>query len=131
MTEPNFIYNYERFESGEDALEAFHNTPNIDYKHGIRFLDWLVWKIAKPIESTPSWHKTIWERAKVKYNKLRELKNIDVALDKNFNDGKDLFDLWMKWEVYNQKTGKVVEDKRWIVDWLFDPINIDLRHEIY
>lgn len=131
MIEPEFIYNYERFDNAEEALKTFHNMPNIGYKHGIKFLDWLVWKITKPIESTPQWHKTIWESAMSSYNKAHSLENRDAILRLNCNDGKDVFDLWMKWEVNNPNTGSVVEDKRWIVDWLFDPINDDLKHEIY
>lgn len=135
MTEPEFIYNYERFDNGEEALDAFHNTPNIDYKHGIRFLDWLVWKITKPTRLTPRWHKNIWEtileRAMSSCNETHSLENRDAILRLNCNDGKDVFDLWMKWEINNPNTGSVVEDKRWIVDWFFDPINDDLKHEIY
>lgn len=124
MIEPDFIYNYERFDSGEEALEAFHNTPNIDYKNGIKFLDWLVWKITKPIESSPSWHKTIWERALLKFHALRKIENRDAF---RWNSGKEVFDTWMKYEVMNPNTGNVVENKRWIVDWFFDPINADLH----
>ena len=127
---PKYIHNYDRFDSADEAMEAYKNMPNIGYKDGIRFLDWLAWKIDNPdlmpVEA-PRWHKTIWERALKKYGQLRTLKNIDAFQWTCNLTGKMIYDLWMKYEV-NNPPGSSMAGKRWIVDWLYDKICPDLKY---
>ena len=127
---PKYIHNYDRFDSATEAMEAYRNLPNIEYKNGIKFLDWLAWKIDNPdmmsIEA-PRWHKTIWDRALKKFRELRTVKNIDAFQWTADLTGKMIYDLWMKFEV-NNPPGSSMAGKRWIVDWLYDEICPDLKH---
>lgn len=127
---PKYIHNYDRFDSTAEAMEAYKNMPNIGYKDGIKFLDWLAWKIDNPdlmpVEA-PRWHKTIWERALKKYGQIRTLKNIDAFQWTCNLTGKMIYDLWMKYEV-NNPPGSSMAGKRWIVDWLYDEICPDLKY---
>jgi len=130
METPKYIHNYNRFDSATEAMEAYRNMPNIGYKDGIRFLDWLAWRIDNPDlmpTEPPRWHKTIWERALEKYGQLRTVKNIDAFQWTPDLTGKMIYDLWIKFEV-NNPPGSSMAGKRWIVDWLYDEICPDLKH---
>lgn len=131
MKEPEFIFNWDLFDSAKEAIEKYRNyANNFTETKPMSFLSWFCLKFKKPTVLDSNETKDAWTKALKKFNKLRSLQNRDAWMWKANVSEKDLFDAWMKWEVNNPKRGKSIADKRWIVDWLFDPLNKEMDEEI-
>ena len=125
---PKYLHNYERFDTAKEAIKEF-KKENLVYKNDIEFLDWLAMKIENPDcmkEPASEKQKQMWEQVWKQYNTIKQIKNIDAFQWTWDLTGKMIYDLWMKYEV-NNPPGSSIAGKRWIVDWLFDPINADLH----
>jgi hypothetical protein len=129
MDGPEYIYRYELYDTPDEILEAYHRYLDTfsNWVKCVDFLDWFVEKIYKPTEYTPA-KEVIWNDTLKKFRKMRRIENRDALNSACYPNptGKDVLELWLNWEVNNPKTGTIVENKRWILDWLFDEIDHEL-----
>lgn len=131
MKDPEYIYNFDIFETPEEAVDAYRRyAAGFTKLKPFSFLRWFTLKFMKPTDSDDAAYKMAWESFKAKAGKLRTLQNRDAFMWKSEVTDKDIFEAWMKWEVNNPKTGKSIADKRWILDWLFAPLDKEFDESI-
>lgn len=131
MSDPKYIYNFDIFDSADEAVEEYRKYFQCPHKEKpLGFLDWFCKKIVKPTVNATWPEQMEWEHAKEKHGILRTLQNRDVFMWKEDVTGKDFFNGWVKFELNNPNRGKSIADKHWIVDWYFEPINKEFDESI-